>query len=267
MLWDEIIWVPNRGTKLLLDALQDENAKCSLREILNPINLVDFGELELTSENINSLFFSENARDRLNRVEAYLNLSNTLHINYFPHPERATYMMEKNMFEKRFNRHKIMEGMDKDIANYYHELTSDSRYNLLRFTYPLLYDYIRKGAVSPLDELSVALELRHRKDVVEFRKTLIVYEEALQKGNRPIIVAVQKQLNELSESISNLHSKEKMETRTMQLGITLPIIGGGVNVPIIKKMKEKAKPLNEKEAVLNLTFLTELRDFGIGKFD
>ena len=273
ILWDEVRFTPNNHTNMQLKSLPTGKSIEKLKALCNPIDTINFGEFVPATKYFNDDsdyldWFTENQQSLFQRTKQYLDLSNHFNTGYFPHHDRAVYMEEHKLLEERFNRYEILESIDKELINYYHELNNDSRFNLLRFTYPVLYNYISYQATSPLDELSIALELRERDDVVELRKSLNDLDIAIKKGDRPFILSAQKQLDELTEIIaSSLPQNQVIETNIMKVGLTLPVIGGGINldgIPVKKKAKTDNSYQCNNNGVLNLTFLTDVVNFGLG---
>jgi len=206
------------------------------------------------------------------RAEAYLDFSNRHELNYFPHPDRQMYILEKKMLEDRFDRREILDGFNKNIADRYRDLTKDSRFNLLRFSYPAIYGYIKYGTGSPLEELDKAIYLRSKKDVVEFRKSLNDLDKAIKTNDIPFIVAAQEQLDELSNAIASYCSKDvkivinKLKAK-LNFGASIAGASIGGERSVIKEVESNKahKPIRIPKGVLNLVFLKDVVKFSTGK--
>ncbi|MCL2197771.1 MAG: hypothetical protein FWB80_02505 [Defluviitaleaceae bacterium] len=197
----------------------------------------------------------------LNRAEMYIDVAEEIGANYFPHPNRAEHLLNSSLLKGRFNRYKLLEMVDKSLIEYYDELDKEYETGILKFDYPVLYDYITNNATTPTEELKVALEMRYDKDVIAFRQSLNSFEEGLNNANRRKRLEAHRQIRELTQSISNDFSVKgnSLKIREIKVGLSSPL---GINVGLEKPIKLS---LGGSDRVLNLTFLTRLRDFGLGK--
>jgi len=276
VLWDEIqLPSDSSSTTSLITELRKNDATIKLADLCKPIDIPKFEAIlpyvsPKEHEDWLLNFNTQNLNTILERTKLYLDYCYKHSVNYLPHPQRAEYLIENNLIKKGLNRYTIEEKLDKALLDYYAELNKEYNNNFLSFNYPVIYDYIRSQANTPIDELSVALDLRENKDVIAYRQSLNSLDVELNRGNRIARLAALKQINELTESISNDSSKSKKSIigiQPLKVGISLPFnLGVDVEFPITIKAKARIpEKLSTDDRILNLTFLTSLRDFGMGK--
>ena len=129
--------------------------------------------------------------------------SNLLGYNYLPHPRRAQTLHDSGLRRKEFDRTLYLEILDDDINEFLKIVNERSKNRLDVVHFPSLYKYISRAANSPTEELQVALELRQKKSVVQFRDSLNDLEHELARGNYVAYDASLKRVNEVCKEVTD----------------------------------------------------------------
>ncbi|MCL1882295.1 MAG: hypothetical protein FWF81_00880 [Defluviitaleaceae bacterium] len=267
ILWDDINFPPDVPLSLCFKEMQNDETTRQLLTLCKPLDLPKFEMIKpylspSTDEDAWLAFYNANS-DKLNkRSSMYFDMSIEHKVNYFPHPERSRYLQETQAIGKRLkpDRSKALFPIEKRLQEFYDEIDDicgGSGY----FTCPapLLHDYIKVNAESPLDQLHVALGLRHNENVIKFRKSLNDMDELLNEGRRADYFRVMKQIDELSKEIVNAHTG-KLAGDTFKVKYTFPL-----KFEASKEFEIKIPSLggSKAEKNLHLTFLADLLEFGL----
>lgn len=189
------------------------------------------------------------ARIWLQRTQAYMNVCNDLGISYLPHPARAKYFeaIRKELVYS-FNRSMVIDKVDKDVQEYYEHINNLLRVSAFHCSYPLLYDFIRRNARSPRDELEAAFEIRRDADVVEFRSIIQEIENKVSQGDLAPLDSYLSAIDDAEKRITDRFQSHKGISGEFTLALA-PSLTMPFTIPVQKKF--------------NIAFLTRLMDFGI----
>jgi len=132
---------------------------------------------------------------------------------------------------------------------------------IIKFSSPLLHDYVKENANTPKEQLEFALELRKQKNVTEFRKSLDLMDKLLNEGKLVELDRVMKSLDELCRDII------KKTTRKKGIGSIKVKWSFPFKIEPTKEFEIKVPTLfkDKHDRNLRLTFLADLMDFGLNR--
>ena len=158
----------------------------------------------------------------------YSTFCNKHNISYLPCKERAEYLQQCN-FISPCNREDVMDYFDKSLKEYYESLNHRLGKSKIKFSHPVLFDFIAANTASDKSLIQTALQIRSEREVAEFRSWLTTFEQEIQFGNWQ---ELEKLLVYLPALISDI-TKVVPATREFEIQIGLsPAIG--ISVPFGK---------------------------------
>ncbi len=179
----------------------------------------------------------------------YIIQANILNCNYLPHPQRAEMLLGCEVFEKRFDRTKYIDIIDKEVIKYINEVNQLYDSQLLTTSFPVLYKFILSNGDSPGEQLSFAYELRKNANVIKFRESISDIELQLNNGNIQALRNSLKATKEICDYITN-----DMYKKPVSFNISLGL-SPSINIEFDKNGKTRSK--------LHTTFLYDLASFAI----
>lgn len=180
----------------------------------------------------------------LQRTYIYITFSCTYGIDYIPHPYRSeTIRVQSNFREdiNRYCRNDILSKTDSVINEIFNELNAEIGREAFTFSYPILYNYIKRNTHSLQNEIDAAFKLRDQRDVRDFRN-------GLDKGS---IIEVRYILKQIKEQARRIVDKLYREVKIGEISIGLQPT---INVPLKFRRKNK---------IINMSFLTRLIDYSL----
>lgn len=158
----------------------------------------------------------------------YSTFCNKHNISYLPCKERAEYLQQCN-FISPCDREDVMDYFDKSLKEYYESLNHRLGKSKIKFSHPVLFDFIAANTASDKSLIQTALQIRSEREVAEFRSWLTTFEQEIQFGNWQ---ELEKLLVYLPALISDI-TKVVPATREFEIQIGLsPAIG--ISVPFGK---------------------------------
>ena len=141
-----------------------------------------------------------------------------------------------------------MDYFDKSLKEYYESLNPRLGKSKIKFSQPVLFDFIAANTASDKSLIQTALQIRSEREVAEFRSWLTTFEQEIQYGNWQ---ELEKLLVYLPALISDI-TKVIPATREFEIQIGLsPAIG--ISVPFGKSASK----------LFHVNFLKTLSSFAI----
>ena len=177
----------------------------------------------------------------------YSTFCNKHNISYLPCKERAEYLQQCNLISP-CNRKDVMDYFDKSLKEYYESLNHRLGKSKIKFSQPVLFDFIAANTASDKSLIQTALQIISEREVAEFRSWLTTFEQEIQYGNWQ---ELEKLLVYLPALISDI-TKVIPATREFEIQIGLsPAIG--ISVPFGKSASK----------LFHVNFLKTLSSFAI----
>lgn len=166
-----------------------------------------FSEIMMYKSN-NDYNFSK--RDLLFRSSLYLAQAINSGITYLPHPFRAKFFKDSEIFRRPLDPRLFLDIIDDEVRNYINAINKLAKYPLMSMPFPVLYEFISRIAKDPLDEFKVALDLRNDKNISLFRESINEITEEFEKENLLAVKASLLKVKEICDEITNsIYKKEK----------------------------------------------------------
>jgi hypothetical protein len=268
ILWDEIEFP--EATSRVLDLIHRNGNGAVVEELLKicrPVSYSGFTGFTTDDKLVDEEGIVRHEKTKkgllLARAKHYVELSGELGIDYLPHPKRADVIARNHeRYEKQNLRNEARRIIEETNERIHERLDYE-------FDYPLLHRYIKHAASrkTPLDELESALTLRDRKDVKAFRNGLRILDDAF-RNDSGTLVAAKRQLDKYRGDVESSLNISADKTGKMTVSGTGSVRFNAVSPPEIGASvgfsKEFVLPSPGKRKVLNMTFLTKLKDYGIG---
>ena len=158
----------------------------------------------------------------------YSTFCNKNNIAYLPCKERAEYLKQCDFIASYVNRKDVMNLLDKTLAEYYVSLNSRFGTDKIRFSFPVLFDFIVANTTDKFF-LQTALQVRNEKEVIQFRKWLSSFEQQLQQGALQELEKLLAYLPALICDLTRVVSPKR--SAEIQIGLTpainIPVTFGG----------------------------------------
>lgn len=242
ILWDNVYFIENEFSSVWQDILW----RFGYKKYLTPFPNKSFKDVTLKAKEQ----YTTNTLIQEGAVK-YSSFCNTHHVAYLPCKERAIFLRKCNFIEEYINRKDIMNFLDKTIFDYYKSLNERFGTNKIRFSFPVLFDYVAANSNDNFF-LRTALRIKEQKEVVLFRKWLSDTEKNLQSGNLKELEKLLIYLPKLIEDLTKVTTKTKMFDFQIALtpGINIPISVGGsykhlIHVDFLRQLSTFA--INERK--------------------
>ena len=169
--------------------------------------------------------------------------------------QRADFVLKSGIAKEIWTREDVLEYIDKEIYEICKEVYSFMDKEIINIQTPLLVDYICQYATSFQDAINIAFQLKEHKDIIEFRQTMNLLDNAVNNGNT---MQFKEYVDRLAEIVVQISRKEvptkKIEMKfTVTPSLTNPTISAMFGIPIEYNKKRK----------INMNFLLELAQYGL----
>lgn len=188
--------------------------------------------------------------DAINSAIFYLLLGHSLGMNTLLSEDRAKFIVESGISKKMFSRIDVLAKLEKEISDFYDEVNRWAEKDLFSIRVPLLVDYICSNAGTFEEALSIAVELREDKDVMAFRRTMDLMDDALNNGDK---IAFGQYIRAISEIVNEI-TNAGINTKTVNLDISLT---PSISVPLNIRLPQI------KKKMINMNFLSQLAVYGL----
>ena len=178
------------------------------------------------------------------RAFNYFILAAQKDLNYFPSYPRNE-ILKNTGYLNFFNRSEIIEMLDKQLSNFYSEFGKHFESRVIKFKFPVLFDYVRAEALNGEDYIDAAIRIRKSSAATKLRKTLRNLETKLNEGNFIEVNSILNEIERMSEDI--IDKPRKMFDITMSISPSLTC----------KDLCFKKK--------LRIDFLFDLLDYGLNR--
>lgn len=265
ILWDAIYKAPRKSvsTRLYCEFSkgreENEISKCVKSTFFDlPYNYQGF-EIETVADHIyfEWLYNDEYEENMAIKEDVifYLALGQIANMNVLLSEQRANFVRKSKIAKKIWSREDVLKYLDKEIYEICKEIYSFMDKEIISIQTPLLVDYICEYATSLQDAINIALQLKEHKDVIHFRQTMNLLDDAINKGNT---LQFKEYTDALSEIVAQLCPKD-IPTKKIEIEFTItpslanPSISTMFGIPIEYNRKRK----------INMNFLIELARYGL----
>lgn len=253
ILWDDVCSVRrNSFSRNLRENLDKEEI---LKDKFKVYDIpYEYSEIELISEDIDLECFQEkmgNFNDNA-REDAifYLLLGYEFGMNVLLSSERAKFVLKSEIIKKIFSRVDIIEMLEKEVMEYYREVTEMIGKDVLKIKTPLLVDYVCSNAENFNDAVDIALELRENKNIKKFRATMDLIDASLNRGDAVEFTQYLKLIPEIVNQIT----QDGIKSKTINIGVSL---SPSITIPFTYKKTP------QKKRMINMNFLSQLAEYGL----
>lgn len=271
ILWDAIYKAPRKSvsTQIYNESERRRQEKQQENEIIKnvrstffdlPYNYQGF-EIETVANDIyyEWIYSDEYEESRVVKEETffYLVLGQIANMNVLLSEQRSNFVQKSKIVKKIWSREDVLKYLDKEIYEICKELYLLMDKEMLSIQTPLLVDYICEYATSLQDAVNIALQLKEHKDVIYFRQTMNLLDNAINKGN---MLQLKEYLGRLDEIVAHLCQKD-VATKKIEIEFTItpslanPSISTMFGIPIEYNKKKK----------VNMNFLIELARYGLSR--
>lgn len=273
VLWDAIYKAPRKSQSVTVytDAEKMRQEKKQENELIRCVKSTifdlpfdyEYDEIETVSgdvyyEWLYNIGYEKNRKIKEEIKEDtifYLTLSQIADMNILLSEQRADFVLKSGIAKKIWTREDVLEYIDKEIYEICKEIYSFMDKEIINIQTPLLVDYICQYATSFQDAINIAFQLKEHKDIIEFRQTMNLLDNAVNNGNT---MQFKEYVDRLAEIVVQISRKEvptkKIEMKfTVTPSLTNPTISAMFGIPIEYNKKRK----------INMNFLLELAQYGL----
>lgn len=269
VLWDAIYKAPRKSQSVTVytDAEKMRQEKKQENELIRCVKSTifdlpfdyEYDEIETVSgdvyyEWLYNIGYEKNRKIKDDTI-FYLTLSQIADMNILLSEQRADFVLKSGIAKKIWTREDVLEYIDKEIYEICKEIYSFMDKEIINIQTPLLVDYICQYATSFQDAINIAFQLKEHKDIIEFRQTMNLLDNAVNNGNT---MQFKEYVDRLAEIVVQISRKEvptkKIEMKfTVTPSLTNPTISAMFGIPIEYNKKRK----------INMNFLLELAQYGL----
>lgn len=269
VLWDAIYKAPRKSQSVTVytDAEKKRQEKKQENELIRCVKSTifdlpfdyEYDEIETVSgdvyyEWLYNIGYEKNRKIKEDTI-FYLTLSQIADMNILLSEQRADFVLKSGIAKKIWTREDVLEYIDKEIYEICKEIYSFMDKEIINIQTPLLVDYICQYATSFQDTINIAFQLKEHKDIIEFRQTMNLLDNAVNNGNT---MQFKEYVDRLAEIVVQISRKEvptkKIEMKfTVTPSLTNPTISAMFGIPIEYNKKRK----------INMNFLLELAQYGL----
>lgn len=269
ILWDAIYSVPRKSFShqaySVAEKIRQEKGESKLvKRIKNTIHnlpLDFYNELEDLADCIYDdekmyLYGMDMKNKKIQEdVKFYLTMGEISNMNTLLSEERTEYMEQSGITKKIWTREDILEYLDREVFEIYKKVYAFMGKDTINMQSPLLIDYICENASTLEDAVNIAFQLKENKDIIQFRYTMDLLDNAINTGN---LLLIKEYENTLSEIVDHFTRKD-VKSRKIEFRLTLtpslanPSISAAFGIPIEYNSKRK----------LNMNFLINLMRYGL----
>ncbi len=215
VLWDAIYKAPRKSVSA--QVYNETNKRRLENEIIKSVKSTifdlpydyEYNEIETAAEDI---YFDwmyndeyEKSKTVKNDVFFYLTLGQITNMNILLSERRANFVKKSEIAKKIWSREDVLKYLDKEIYEICKEVYSFMDKEIISIQTTLLVDYICKNATSLRDAINIALQLKEHKDVIRFRQTMNLLDNAINEGNT---LKLKEYADTLSEIVTQLCPKD-----------------------------------------------------------
>lgn len=270
ILWDAIYNVPRKSVSLQAydraDRRRQKNGENQLvKDIKSTIHNLPFdsyyNELEELADYIyddqkmySSYMDTESEKVRED-VKFYLTMGEIWDMNTLLSEKRTKFMEQSGIIRKMWTREDVLKYLDHEVFEICEEVFAFWGKDVINIQSPLLIDYICGNASNLQDAINIAFQLKENKDIIQFRYTMNLLDNAINSGNVLLIKEYQDTLSEIVDHITRKDVKsKKIDFRlTLTPSLTKPSISAAFGIPIEYNDKRK----------INMNFLINLIQYGL----
>lgn len=269
VLWDAIYKAPRKSQSVTVytDAEKKRQEKKQENELIRCVKSTifdlpfdyEYDEIETVSgdvyyEWLYNIGYEKNRKIKEDTI-FYLTLSQIADMNILLSEQRADFVLKSGIAKEIWTREDVLEYIDKEIYEICKEIYSFMDKEIINIQTPLLVDYICQYATSFQDAINIAFQLKEHKDIIEFRQTMNLLDNAVNNGNT---MQFKEYVDRLAEIVVQISRKEvptkKIEMKfTVTPSLTNPTISAMFGIPIEYNKKRK----------INMNFLLELAQYGL----
>lgn len=269
VLWDAIYKAPRKSQSVTVytDAEKKRQEKKQENELIRCVKSTifdlpfdyEYDEIETVSgdvyyEWLYNIGYEKNRKIKEDTI-FYLTLSQIADMNILLSEQRADFVLKSGIAKEIWTREDVLEYIDKEIYEICKEVYSFMDKEIINIQTPLLVDYICQYATSFQDAINIAFQLKEHKDIIEFRQTMNLLDNAVNNGNT---MQFKEYVDRLAEIVVQISRKEvptkKIEMKfTVTPSLTNPTISAMFGIPIEYNKKRK----------INMNFLLELAQYGL----
>lgn len=269
VLWDAIYKAPRKSQSVTVytDAEKMRQEKKQKNELIRCVKSTifdlpfdyEYDEIETVSgdvyyEWLYNIGYEKNRNIKDDTI-FYLTLSQIADMNILLSEQRADFVLKSGIAKEIWTREDVLEYIDKEIYEICKEVYSFMDKEIINIQTPLLVDYICQYATSFQDAINIAFQLKEHKDIIEFRQTMNLLDNAVNNGNT---MQFKEYVDRLAEIVVQISRKEvptkKIEMKfTVTPSLTNPTISAMFGIPIEYNKKRK----------INMNFLLELAQYGL----
>ncbi len=269
VLWDAIYKAPRKSQSVTVythaekkrqeKKQENELIRCVKSTIFDLPFDYEYDEIETVSgdvyyEWLYNIGYEKNRKIKEDTI-FYLTLSQIADMNILLSEQRADFVLKSGIAKKIWTREDVLEYIDKEIYEICKEIYSFMDKEIINIQTPLLVDYICQYATSFQDAINIAFQLKEHKDIIEFRQTMNLLDNAVNNGNT---MQFKEYVDRLAEIVVQISRKEvptkKIEMKfTVTPSLTNPTISAMFGIPIEYNKKRK----------INMNFLLELAQYGL----
>lgn len=269
VLWDAIYKAPRKSQSVTVytDAEKMRQEKKQKNELIRCVKSTifdlpfdyEYDEIETVAgdvyyEWLYNIGYEKNRNIKDDTI-FYLTLSQIADMNILLSEQRADFVLKSGIAKEIWTREDVLEYIDKEIYEICKEVYSFMDKEIINIQTPLLVDYICQYATSFQDAINIAFQLKEHKDIIEFRQTMNLLDNAVNNGNT---MQFKEYVDRLAEIVVQISRKEvptkKIEMKfTVTPSLTNPTISAMFGIPIEYNKKRK----------INMNFLLELAQYGL----
>lgn len=169
--------------------------------------------------------------------------------------QRADFVLKSGIAKEIWTREDVLEYIDKEIYEICKEVYSFKDKEIINIQTPLLVDYICQYDTSFQDAINIAFQLKEHKDIIEFRQTMNLLDNAVNNRNT---MQFKEYVDRLAEIVVQISRKE---VPTKKIEIKFTVTPSLTNLTI-SAMFGIPNEYNKKRKI-NMNFLLELAQYGL----
>lgn len=142
------------------------------------------------------------------RALDYLLIANEKGLDYMPSVKRVCILQSYN-FMSFFSRKDVLNKVDLELRGFYKELNNLIGRESIKYSFPILLDYLLDKYQNLEDIIKAAFELKYDSKVIKFRKEMDNLEHAFLKGDLLEIKDYFENIGEIIKEIAEIKNTNK----------------------------------------------------------
>ena len=186
----------------------------------------------------------------------YMLLGYNYALNILISSERTKFALDEILRSQllKYSRLNFMHALDKELLKYYDEINKKIGDKVICYKAPVFIDYICKNAVTFKDAINIALQLKYKPEVIDYRKAMDKMEESLNEGNS---IKFNQYISIIPEIIDAITHKYSL-TATIETGFS-PLPSYSLALSIDMDFEHLSRiPLK-----FNLRFIKDIANYGL----